>query len=76
MASFYGIVLILCTITLLILAIRQHKIVSEDKPFDDSRRQIDFDDFYGKLRKFIGNKQEKIPQIRKCFDHIRKMLYT
>ncbi len=60
MASFYGIVLILCTITLLILAIRQHKIVSEDKPFDDSRRQIDFDDFYGKLRKFIGNKQEKI----------------
>ena len=60
MALFFGIILILCTIALLILAMRQHKKVSEDKPYDDIDRQIDFDDFYSKLRKFVSNEQEKI----------------
>ena len=60
MALFFGVILILCTIALLILAIRQHKKISEDTPFDDSNRQIDFNDFYSKLRKFVSNEQEKI----------------
>lgn len=41
---FLGIILILCTIVLLIFAVRQHQKVSSDKPFDDTNRQIDFDD--------------------------------
>ncbi len=57
---FLGIILILCTIVLLIFAVRQHQKVSSDKPFDDTNRQIDFDDFYNKLHKFVGNEQEKI----------------
>ena len=60
MVIFSGVILTLCTIALLILAIWQHKKVSEDKPFDDTNRQIDFTDFYNKLRKFVGNEQEKI----------------
>ena len=57
---FLGVILILSTIVLLVLAIRQHQKVSEDKPFDDTNRQIDYDDFYSKLRKFVSNEQEKI----------------
>ncbi len=60
MVIFSGVILTLCTIALLILAIWQHKKVSEDKPFDDTNRQIDFTDFYNKLRKFVSNEQEKI----------------
>ena len=41
---FLGVILILSTIVLLVLAIRQHQKVSEDKPFDDTNRQIDYDD--------------------------------
>ena len=51
MILFWGILLVLCTVTLLVLAIRQHQKVADDKPFDDTDRQIDFDDFYSKLRK-------------------------
>lgn len=57
---FLGVILILSTIVLLILAIRQHKKVSEDNPYDDTNRQIDFGDFYNKLHKFVSNEQEKI----------------
>ena len=60
MIFFWGILLVLCTVTLLVLAIRQHQKVADDKPFDDTDRQIDFDDFYSKLRKFVSNEQEKI----------------
>lgn len=60
MILFFDIILILCTIALLILAIRQYQKVSKDKPFDDINRQIDYDDFYSKLRKFVSNEQEKI----------------
>lgn len=59
-SMFLGVILILSTIVLLILAIRQHKKVSEDNPYDDTNRQIDFGDFYNKLHKFVSNEQEKI----------------
>lgn len=60
MIWFFCGILILCTIILLIFAVRQHQKVADDKPFDDTNRQIDYDDFYSKLRKFVGNEQEKI----------------
>lgn len=60
MAMFLGVILIIATIVLLVLAIKKHRKILHDKPLDDSNWQIDFEDLHNKLRKFVSNREEKI----------------
>ncbi len=60
MIILFGVILIIATIVLLVLAIKEHRKILHDKPLDDSNWQIDFEDLHNKLRKFVSNKEEKI----------------
>lgn len=60
MIIFLNVILIIATIALLVLAIKEYRKILHDKPLDDSNWQIDFENLHNKLRKFVSNNEEKI----------------
>ena len=56
----YGIFLFICSIVLLIFVVCVNIAKLPDRPLDDKAWQINYDNLYSNLQKYVSNKQEKI----------------